>query len=197
MTTNTSVYYVFATLRSASRPVLIYFLSALLKAQLLDDFAYMSCFIRKASAQDSVGLIEMVKELLTHLGNDVENFSEARFLEDAFGDAPQFSLLIAVDDDDEYQGYALFHDSYEPSHAAKGVYLADLFVCAQARGKGIGKLLLQAVARDANSRGREFVWLVSPQEDARPFYDNIMDIRDEAVAYALTGEHFFRLVDGL
>lgn len=152
--------------------------------------------IRRASVIDNVGLIKMVKALLTHLGHDLDNFSESRFLEDAFGEEPQFALLVALDNEGAYLGYALFHDSYEPAFAARGVYLADLFVTKEARGKGIGKLLLQAVAQDANERGRIFVWLVSPQEDARSFYDNVMDIRDEVVAYALTDQHFKRLVDG-
>jgi GNAT superfamily N-acetyltransferase len=156
----------------------------------------MKYHIRKATHSDRLGLVEMAKKLLTHLGNDVENFSEERFIEDAFGEQPQFAVIVAELDDGPLLGYALFHDAYEPSHTERGVYIADLYVTDLARGLGLGKSLLRAVAIDASNRGRTFVWLVSPQEDARSFYDGVMDIRDEMVAYALTGEHFEKLVAG-
>ena len=156
----------------------------------------MHITIRPATQEDGTAVVEMVKGLQIHLGETLEGFDEARFIEDAFGDEPQFTLLVAVEDDGEsYLGYTLFHDAYEPAYAARGVYLSDLYVSAEARGKGIGKLLLQAVARDADARGRVFIWLVSPQEDARAFYDNVMDIREEVVVYALTDKHFKRLVE--
>ncbi len=156
----------------------------------------MSIVIRYATKDDGSAVVEMVKGLQLHLGEDVNNFDEDRFLIDAFGDEPQFRLLVVVEDEDTYLGYSLFHDTYEPAYAARGVYLSDLYVTKEARGKGVGKLLLQAVARDADARGRVFIWLVSPQEDARKFYDRVMDIREEVVVYALTDKHFQKLVDG-
>lgn len=151
--------------------------------------------LRFATPEDGETLVEMVKLLLVHVGDGTDNFNEQRFLEDAFGNDPQFSVLVAVNQEGELGGYALFHDSYEPSHSARGVYLVDLFVKEGARGKGVGKQLIAGVARDARRRGREFIWLVSPGEDARAFYGSTMNIKVEVVAYALTGEDFEGLAD--
>ncbi len=146
--------------------------------------------IRPATEDDGAAVLEMVKALATHTGEGFESFNEARFLEDAFGVDPQFSLFVASDVDGNLGGYTLFYDAYEPSHAARGVYIADLFVNPEARKTGLGRQLIAAVARDAKSRGRTFLWLVSPNEDAHPFYHNIMDVSQGVVAFALTYDAF-------
>ena len=132
----------------------------------------------------------MVKALMIDLGDGTENFDEARFLNDAFGPEPQFRILVATDPEGELAGYALFHDSYEPAYAARGVYLADLFVKEEARGSGLGKKLIAAVAKDAKDRERSFIWLVSPKEENQAFYDKAMTVRVDLTAYALTTEDF-------
>ena len=132
----------------------------------------------------------MVKALMIDLGDGTENFDEARFLNDAFGPEPQFRILVATDPEGELAGYALFHDSYEPAYAARGVYLADLFVKEEARGSGLGKKLIAAVAKDAKDRERSFIWLVSPKEENQSFYDKAMTVRVDLTAYALTTEDF-------
>lgn len=145
---------------------------------------------RLATDNDSEPLLEMVKALLIDLGDGTENFDEDRFLHDAFGPDPQFRVLVASNPEGELFGYALFHDSYEPAYAARGVYLADLFVKDQARGSGLGKQLIAAVAKDAKDRGRSFIWLVSPKEENQNFYDKTMTVRVDLTAYALTSEDF-------
>jgi len=145
---------------------------------------------RLATHSDSKSLVEMVKGLLIYLEEGTENFDEDRFIHDAFGPDPQFRVLVASDPEGELYGYALFHDSYEPAYAARGVYLADLFVKDEARGAGLGKQLIAAVAKDARDRGRSFLWLVSPKEENKNFYDKAMTVRADLSAYALTTEDF-------
>jgi GNAT superfamily N-acetyltransferase len=50
-------------------------------------------------------------------------------------------------------GFALFFHNYSTFLAKPGLYLEDLFVEPALRGHGIGKALLQEVARIANRRG--------------------------------------------
>lgn len=151
--------------------------------------------IRKAVVEDGEELIELVKALLAHLGDSIDNFDDHRFLNDAFGTEPQFSVLVVVASEGALMGYALFHDSYEPAYAARGVYLVDFFLRKEARGKGLGKRLLGAVAWDAQERGRTFLWLLSPDEEARAFYDHAMSVKVDLVAYALTANDFETLAD--
>ncbi len=153
--------------------------------------------IRKAVPEDGSELVEMVKALLVYIGDGIENFDADRFLNDAFGSEPQFSVLVLSSSAGALAGYALFHDAYEPAFAERGVYIVDFFVREEARGRGLGQRLLGAVARDARERGRTYVWLLSPHEGARSFYDHIMNIKIDLVAYALTAGDFENLADGM
>jgi GNAT superfamily N-acetyltransferase len=94
-------------------------------------------------------------------------------------------------------GYALFHDSYEPIYAARGVYLCDLFVEEAARRQGVGRALIAAVSRDAHRRGRTFAWWVSRTGNARAhaFYDGLRAYNESVTAFAVFEETFSTLVD--
>ncbi len=146
--------------------------------------------IRPIKSGEDHRVVEMAKALLMHLGDGIENFDEERYRDDAFGDDPQFKLLVAVTSDEELIGYTAFHDAYEPSYAARGVYIIDLFVDEAMRGQGVGTALIRAVARDAHARGRTFIWLVTTSDAARAYYDNIMNLKVNVTAYALTGDNF-------
>ena len=50
-------------------------------------------------------------------------------------------------------GFALFFENFSTFKGKSGIYLEDLFVREEKRGKGYGKALFQAVARTAKERG--------------------------------------------
>lgn len=154
----------------------------------------MTCTIRSVHPGEEPRVVEMSKALITHLGEETDNFDEDRFLVDAFGEDPQFTLFVAATDDDVLAGYVSFHDAYEPSYTARGVYVIDLYVADGMRGKGVGTALLQAVAKDAHKRGRNFIWLVTSSDAARGYYDGLMNLKSEVTAYALAGEDFLGLM---
>lgn len=149
--------------------------------------------IRPARPADAAQLAELVRGLMQHLGDNLANFDAARFDDDAFGDEPQFSVLVA-ESDNGLVGYALFHDAYEPSYAARGVYLADLFVTAPMRRHGVGRALLSAVAKDGAARRRTFVWWVARTDDARAFYRTLANVEEPATTHAVTFDAFARLL---
>jgi GNAT superfamily N-acetyltransferase len=83
--------------------------------------------------------------------------TEERIRRDGFGDQPKFRVLIA-EMDGLAAGYALFFDCYSSLWGC-GIYLEDLFVRPQFRGKGVGRALFAHVARiteDANGFGIMF-----------------------------------------
>ena len=56
-------------------------------------------------------------------------------------------------------GFALFFENFSTFVGRTGLYLEDLFVLPEARGKGFGKKLFQAVAQEAVNRGcRRMEW---------------------------------------
>jgi GNAT superfamily N-acetyltransferase len=78
--------------------------------------------------------------------------TEASLRRDLFGPRPIIEVLIGRLGGQPV-GYALFFHNYSTFLARPGIYLEDVFVKPAARGKGVGKALLRAVARAARDRG--------------------------------------------
>ena len=68
-----------------------------------------------------------------------------------FSDRPAAEVIIA-EDNGKPLGFALFFHNYSTFLAQRGIYLEDLFVKPEARGKGVGFALLSALARIAIER---------------------------------------------
>jgi ribosomal protein S18 acetylase RimI-like enzyme len=147
--------------------------------------------IRTAGQGDADLVAALVSELAAQQGDPTEHISADRFRRDAFRPAPEFEVLIAGRAG-EVVGYALFHLSYEPSYAARGIYLCDLYVRLAARRQGIGRALAAAVARRTKELGRTYVWWVAKDwnEPALAFYRSLGAISTPVVAHALTFESF-------
>lgn len=78
--------------------------------------------------------------------------TEAQLRETLFGDRPAAEVVLAFAGD-EPAGFALWFQSYSTFIARPGLYLEDLFVYPQYRGRGLGRRLLQHLARVAIERG--------------------------------------------
>lgn len=114
------------------------------------------------------GLAEYEK--LTHL----MHATEEQLRETLFGERRYAEVLIARVGGKPV-GFALFFHNYSTFLAKPGLYLEDLFVLPEYRGKGVGRSLLKAVAKVAQDRkcGR-FEWTVLDwNEPAIRFYEKI------------------------
>lgn len=99
--------------------------------------------IRAAVAEDVAVLKSLIHEFAAY--ERLEAFiTEEQLLGDGFGAHRIFRILIA-EWSQQPAGYALFFDYYS-SFRGRGMFLEDLFVRAQFRGKGVGKALLAQVA---------------------------------------------------
>jgi ribosomal protein S18 acetylase RimI-like enzyme len=155
----------------------------------------MALRIRPATPEDVDAVAAMSQELRQVDGDPPEHLTPQALLRDGFGPEPQFKLLLA-ELDAAVVGYALFHDTYEPIYAARGVYLCDLFVREAARRQGVGRALIAAVSRDAHLRGRTFAWWVSRAENSRAqaFYDGLRAYKEPVTAFAVFEGTFSTLV---
>jgi GNAT superfamily N-acetyltransferase len=108
--------------------------------------------IRPATVDDVPLLMRFSRELAEYEREpSAVVVTEEALAKDGFGSHPKFRALIA-EWDGQPIGYALFYDFYS-SWRGSGIFLEDLFVREQFRGRGIGKALLSHVARIARQEG--------------------------------------------
>jgi len=88
-----------------------------------------------------------------------------------FGARPYAEVLIA-EPAGQAAGFALFFHNYSTFLGRPGIYLEDLFVRPEARGQGVGRALMIAIAKLAVERGcGRFEWAVLDWNvDAIGFY---------------------------
>ncbi len=100
--------------------------------------------------------------------------TEQKLLDTLFGEQPYAEVVIA-----EYQqqpaGFALFFHNYSTFLAKPGIYLEDLFVLPELRGKGIGKALITYLAQLAVTRdcGRLEWSVLDWNQPAIDFYQSL------------------------
>jgi GNAT superfamily N-acetyltransferase len=158
----------------------------------------MHAVIRICSATEAD--VPLILEMIQGLA-DYEKLSEhciateAQLRTTLFGARPAAEVLLAHHGD-ECQGFALFFPNYSTFLAKPGIYLEDLFVKPQARGKGLGLALLQRIAQLAVERGCGRVeWSVLDwNAPSIGFYKKLGAVpMDEWTIFRLTGDALERL----
>jgi len=117
--------------------------------------------IRRATPADVPLILEFIRELAAYEREPQAAVATAAdLLRDGFGPEPKFRVEFA-EWSGEPAGFAFYFWNYSTWQGKPGLYLEDLFVRPQFRGKGIGKALLVHLARVAlkNNCGR-LVWQV-------------------------------------
>lgn len=131
--------------------------------------------IRWATESDAALIVYFVRALAIFEKEPVENvhLTEADVRRDGFGADRRFEALIA-EADHKPMGFALFFPNYSTWEGKPGLYIEDIFVEEAARGTGIGRRLVAAVAKIAKSRGCARIDLaVLHWNPARGFYHRI------------------------
>ncbi len=131
--------------------------------------------IRKGKIDDCALILNFIRQLGEYekLSHEVVATVE-QLQQTLFGDKPYAEVVIA-EYDNEPAGFALYFYNYSTFLAKPGLYLEDLFVNPDARGKKIGKSLLVHLAKIAieNDCGR-FEWSVLDwNQPAIDFYRSI------------------------
>jgi GNAT superfamily N-acetyltransferase len=155
--------------------------------------------IRKATSADSELLIRLVISLA-----DFERLpppdaaAQQRLVADAFGPSPRFDVFLA-ELDGEVAGYAFVFETYSTFLALPTLYLEDLFVLPEYRGRRVGYALMLHLAHEAVWRGcGRMEWAVLDwNRHAIDFYERLGAVHlNEWLVYRLDRDALERLATG-
>lgn len=124
--------------------------------------------------------------------------TEGSLREWLFGDRPVAEVLVG-EHGEEAAGFALFFHNFSTFLGKPGIYLEDLYVRPEFRGKGIGKAMLAHLARLAEDRGcGRLEWSVLDwNEPSITFYESLGAVAmDDWTVHRVTGEALKRLAGG-
>jgi GNAT superfamily N-acetyltransferase len=160
----------------------------------------MTLSIRPAIRADLPLIAQFIRDLADYerLADEVR-FDEAVLGDRLFGAHPYAEVLIG-EIDGAPQGFALFFHNFSTFEGKPGVYLEDLFVRREARGSGLGKALLAALARIAIERdcARLEWWVLDWNDPAIQFYKKLgAKPMDEWTTFRVDGDALDALANGL
>ncbi len=151
----------------------------------------MTTIIRQAQRDDAELILTMIKELAEYEKALHEVVTGREEIERSLFAADSASEALICEIDGVAAGYAVFFTSYSTWLGKNGIYLEDLYISPQFRGKKAGKLLLQHIAKLALARhcGRLEWSVLDWNQPAIDFYQSIGAIaQDEWVRYRLEGK---------
>jgi GNAT superfamily N-acetyltransferase len=109
--------------------------------------------IRPARVEDVPVILELIRELATYeRAPDEVTATEEQLVDVLFGKRPAAEVLLAFEGKSPV-GFAVFFYNFSTWLGRPGLYLEDLFVKPEKRGKGYGRALLVDLAKIARDRG--------------------------------------------
>ncbi|NRA55891.1 MAG: GNAT family N-acetyltransferase [Gammaproteobacteria bacterium] len=147
--------------------------------------------IRQAVAKDAAIILNFIRELAIYEKAEHEVLATEKTISDTiFANDSHINALIC-EQDGQAIGIAIYFFNYSTWLAKSGLYLEDLYVAQEHRGKGAGKLLLKKMAQIALEKdcGR-FEWsCLDWNKPSRDFYQSIgAKSQDEWVGYRMSGQ---------
>lgn len=151
----------------------------------------MTLHIRAAKPTDVPLIADLIHQLakFEKLEDEVV-MTEELLRAGLFGPRPYAETVIA-EEDGQPIGFALFFHTFSTFLARPGIYLEDLFVLAEHRGRGVGRALLAHLAHLAVERGcGRLEWAVLKwNQEAIRFYERLgAKPNSEWTVYRLSGE---------
>ena len=150
---------------------------------------------RLAEEKDVALVLAFIKELAEYenLADQVENTEElvrkALFVD-------RYAEVLLAEEDEEPAGFALFFHNFSTFLGRAGIYLEDLYVRPEYRGKGYGKQFFKELAKIAKDRncGRIEWTCLDWNKPSIQFYLNMSAVpMDDWTTYRLTEEVYSNL----
>ena len=150
---------------------------------------------RTAERKDAALILDFIRSLAAyeHMADEVVATKE--LLEEWIFDKQKAEVIFVCEDGVEV-GFALFFHNFSTFLGRAGIYLEDLFVKPEYRGRGYGKALLKKLAKIAVERGcgRLEWWCLDWNKPSIDFYRSMGAVpMDEWTTFRIAGETLTKL----
>ena len=147
--------------------------------------------IRRARVEEAPIIMELIHALAEYekAPHEVEA-SEKDLIETIFTQDPKVFCDV-VEVDGEIAGMAIWFLNYSTWQGKHGIYLEDLFIRPEFRGRGYGKALLKHLAAECQEKGygRFQWWVLDWNSPAIEFYKNLGAVAmEEWTVYRVSGD---------
>lgn len=154
--------------------------------------------IRFATIEDTSLVLEFIKKLAEYEKMSDEVVTTEEMLEEALF-KEKIAEVIIVENNKEPVAFALFFHNFSTFAGRKGLYLEDVYVNLDMRGRGIGKIILSFLAKLAVERNcTRFEWCcLNWNQPSIDFYRSLgAKSMDEWITFRLDGEDLENLGKG-
>ena len=152
--------------------------------------------IVEAGVGDVADILGFIRELAKFEKLEREVTATEQSLRETLFGARRYAEVVFVEEGGERAGFALFFHNYSTFLGRPGLYLEDLYVRPQMRGKGYGRMLLSHLAGLAVARGcgRLEWWVLDWNQGAIDFYLSLgAEPMSDWTVYRLSGDALTRL----
>lgn len=152
---------------------------------------------RYAEKEDAKRILYFIEKLAEYENMSEEVVATPELLEEWIFEKKKAEVIFAMEGEAEV-GFALFFHNFSTFLGRAGIYLEDLFVLEEHRGKGYGKGLLKELARIAVERGcGRLEWsCLDWNKPSIDFYISLGAVPlDEWTAYRLTGDTLLKMAE--
>ena len=153
----------------------------------------------RTADENDVGLIlRFIRELAEYEGLADEVVADEETLREWIFEKKKAEVIFALENGQEV-GFALFFHNFSTFLGRAGIYLEDLYVHPEYRGKGYGKGLIRLLAAIAVERGcgRLEWWCLDRNKPSVDFYLSLgAEPMDEWTTYRFEGKSLYDLAEG-
>ena len=146
--------------------------------------------IRFATREDTGKILAFIKELAAYEKMENEVVATEALLSEWIFDKQKAEVIFAVEDGVEV-GFALFFHNFSTFLGRAGIYLEDLYIKPEYRGRGFGKALIKKLAAIAKERGcgRLEWWCLDWNRPSIDFYLSLgAQPMNDWTVYRVTGD---------
>ncbi|EPF17597.1 MULTISPECIES: GNAT family N-acetyltransferase [Cedecea] len=158
----------------------------------------MNITIRQARPEDAAAIYDMIFELAVYEKAPEEVVTTPDEIRETLFGAGSNSEALICEIDNKIAGYAVFFTSYSTWLGRSGIYMEDLYISPDYRGKGAGRAMLKNIAQCAVNRkcGRLEWSVLDWNQPAIDFYLSIGALpQSEWVRYRLDGEALLKFAE--